>query len=152
MNQITIPPYGFEDVIVTSDDGIVRVVLEWNGEGICDEYDSDDPEDVPLIRYDIYRRCTKDDDQHDVDTICGDGFYENDEWFPVEDGSYCTQIPATAPREQIVEAAKFILNYVEDSVRCFERKKRLYETLSWIGLVNGKPYCQLGCEEFQVRT
>jgi len=34
----------------------VRVELEWIGEGYEGDYDPEDPEDVPLLRFTVYRR------------------------------------------------------------------------------------------------
>jgi hypothetical protein len=139
-----ISPYDFEDIVVVSDDGIVKVELEWIGEGEEGDYDENDPEDVPLIRYAIFRKCSKDDDENDIYSLCEIPIDDGDRWYYVQDSSYCTQLPVTAPRDQLIEAAKYILYLVEDGVRSFNREKRLYETISWVGLLDGKPYCQQG--------
>lgn len=129
----------FETIYVYSEDGLVRVDLDWIGEGIDGDYDENDSKDVPLLRYGVSRKFTKECENHEE---FQDG--EIGEWFDIEDSSYCTQLNATAPREQLIEAAQFILAHVEDNVKYFQRQKRLYEMLSWICIQDGQPYCEYG--------
>jgi hypothetical protein len=49
----------FERIEVYSEDGLVRVDLDWEGEGIDGDYDGTDPDDVPLLRYGVSRKFTK---------------------------------------------------------------------------------------------
>jgi len=129
----------FGTIEVLSDDGEVMVDLEWIGEGNCGEYNPEDPEDQPLIRYSLYRKFHMNQDPDEIANVCDVDVYEEGEWMAVEDGSYCTQLVATAPKEQLEAAAKFILEQVEDELRDFQREKRLYERLSWIKLEDGEP-------------
>jgi len=131
----------FDTLEVFSDDGEVQVELEWIGEGKEGDYDLDDQEDVPLLRYSVFRRFHITQDENKISELCECDAYNEGEWMCVKDSSYCTQLPATAPREQLVDAAKFILELVESNVRDFKREKRLYERISWMRLNNGKPVC-----------
>lgn len=134
----------FETIYVYSEDGLVRVDLDWIGEGIDGDYDENDPQDVPLLRFGVSRKFTNDcrDDRFYDLTGGHEEDYEIGEWCDVEDGSYCTQLSVTAPREQLIDAAQFILSYVESGVRDLHREKRMYESLSWICLKDGKPHCE----------
>ncbi len=134
----------FERIEVYSEDGLVRVDLEWEGEGIDGDYDGTDPDDVPLLRYGVSRKFTKECQDDKFYYLTGEDFHgrELGECVGVEDSSYCTQLPINAPREQLIEAAQFILSYVESGVRDLHHEKRMYETLSWICLQDGKPHCE----------
>jgi hypothetical protein len=134
----------FERIEVFSEDGLVRVDLDWEGEGINGDYDGTDPDDVPLLRYGISRKFTKDCRDDRFYYLTGEQYEGRQigEWCYVEDGSYCTQLPVTAPREQLIDAAQFILSYVENGVRDLNHQKRMYESLSWICLQDGKPHCE----------
>jgi hypothetical protein len=134
----------FEEIEVVSEDGLVRVTLEWIGEGIDCDYDENDPDDVPLLRYSVSRKFTKDCRDDEFYYLTGENYEGRKigEWCDVEDSSYCTQLPITAPRQQLIEAAQFILSYVESGVKNLQHEKRLYESLSWICLKDNQPYCE----------
>lgn len=92
-------------------DGL-RVDLEYIGEGYNGDYDPNDPEDEPLLRFTL------------IDVSDGD-------WNPVDDASYCTTISAyTTPIELRENVAKRILNAYLTSDR--SKWKRLGEQLSYI--------------------
>lgn len=124
----------YEEVV--SDNGIVKVVLEWIGEGACGDYDANDPGDEPLLRFSVYRKYEPG-ERMEV-------FYLDDTtpvlhcnaddlgWRPVTDGSYCTQLNANLPQEKLQQAAKHILSQVESDVTEQHRCKRLMEELSWL--------------------
>lgn len=59
-------------------EGRVHVEVEWLGEGFCGDYDPNDPHDVPLVRF-----------------VAGDLTGRRRD---AQDTSYCTLIPAYAPR------------------------------------------------------
>lgn len=134
----------FERIEVFSEDGLVRVDLDWEGEGLDGDYDGTDPDDVPLLRYGVSRKFTNECKDDRFYFLTGEDFHGRKigEWVYVEDSSYCTQLPIDAPREQLIDAAQFILSYVESGVRDLQREKRMYETLSWICLKDGKPHCE----------
>jgi hypothetical protein len=132
----------FENIEVFSEDGLVRVDLEWNFEGIDGDYDASDSDDIPLLRYAVYRKFTKD-CKNNADRLCDDfRRFKIGEWMEVDDSSYCTQLSALENRDSLIEAAQFILTYVQSGVRDFSHEKRLYELLSWVGIKDGVPYCE----------
>jgi hypothetical protein len=139
-----------EDIEVISEDGLVKVEMEYIGEGIDGDYDDKDPDDMPLMRFSIYRKITDDAEcREKMWNLTLSDFCEEEigEWVYVEDSSYCTQIWADLPTKNILEAAKFILSCVEDNVRDMKREKRLYESLSWIRFdqESGEVKCEYGC-------
>jgi hypothetical protein len=115
------------------------VSLGYIGEGNEGDYDEDDPDDVPLCRFDLYRRFHEGADQQKVEHLCGTDSYEDGEWMEVRDGSYCTQLDARLPKKLLKQAAQFILDQVSDALKNYKHEKRLYERLSWIEIKNNKP-------------
>lgn len=97
------------DVVASCED--VDVVLEDLGEGRNGEYDESDPEDVPLLRFTVF----KDGEQ-------------------VEDASYCTTIPTSASRAEQFQIAFNILSQVYEDVQAGNSVKKLCESLSHINL------------------
>ena len=100
----------------TVDGSAVRVSFVELGEGLSGEYNEADPGDVELLRF-------------DVATIV-DG-----EWETVDDGSYCTNVPAAATAEQRQSILAFVHSQLGEAPR-----KRVMEALSWVGLsADGTP-------------
>lgn len=90
----------------------LSVQLHWDCyEGWNGEYDQDDPDDSPLLRFDV-------------------NF--NDE--EMDDGSYCTQLKATDKRSLLVKATKVILSRAEDTFNT--GIKRAMEEMSWLKIEN----------------
>ena len=91
------------------------VKVEWTdlGEGLCGDYDPDDPKDVHLLRFDIYHK-------------------EHGRWIPVDDASYCTQVPVATPTLEKKRLLGVIMDEVYDSVHDGNSIKKLCERLSWI--------------------
>ena len=87
----------------------VEVELEYIGEGWGGDYDKDDPEDEPLMRFTVK--------------------YKGEE---LDDASYCTALQATLEHEILLFAATEILDEVYDEVMDRHSIKRLSERLSWI--------------------
>lgn len=102
-------------------DKLIRdnVKVEWVelGEGWNGDYDSDDPEDEELLRFDVY--------------VLIDG-----EWEMKDDASYCTRFPANATPEQRRKGLEILLNEFHDALSSDVdiSVKRLGEEMSWIGL------------------
>jgi hypothetical protein len=103
---------GFKPIIIHSKKAKgLSVELSWDcQEGWSGDYDPKDPDDEPLLRFDV---C--------LNGRCFD------------DGSYCTQLRATDPRRKLFKAARAILSEAEDSISngCF---KRTMEWMSWISV------------------
>ena len=87
------------------------------GEGLCGGYNPNDPEDMNLLRFDIYQRGNK-----------------REDWQAVEDASYCTRVPATADMEYLEVTLKTIFLRYEDALRDdpYASVKKLGEELSWL--------------------
>lgn len=96
-----------------------NIKVEWVdlGEGLCGDYNPDDPEDIPLLRFDI--------------SVLRDG-----EWEIKEDGSHCTQFPATASSAEKATGLAILMNRVRDVLAddIDASIKKLAEELSWIDL------------------
>ena len=98
-----------------------NIKVEWVelGEGLCGDYNPDDPDDIELLRFDVS--------------------YQNDkgEWLEIPDSSYCTMMPVKAPDEIRQKALQVIFNeyYHALSGHYHEHSpsvKHLGEWLSWI--------------------
>ena len=87
----------------------VTVELDDIGEGLSGDYDPKDKDDVPLLRFTVLKGNE-----------------------PVEDASYCTQVPTNIT---IVEATKIlgaIMNEVLEPIMQGHSIKKMCERLSWI--------------------
>ena len=91
----------------------VKIEIEWIGEGLDGDYNPGDPNDVPLLRFSVYKKI-------------------NNDWEAIDDASYCTQLPATITVKRALEAAGQILSLVEDTVLEGGSIKKICEKLSWI--------------------
>jgi len=109
-----------------SSDGIVMVEWVSIGEGLQGEYDPDNPEDVELLRYDAYVRSI------DPDTDEQRGLeidFMRDGWGTLQDSSYCTQTPASTPRETLKQLAQLMADRLADKLDA--GWKRTAEEMSW---------------------
>lgn len=82
-------------------------------EGWTGDYNPDDPEDNLLLRFDV-------------------SVFSDNEWQPVDNGSYCTALPATVSTDAINLALNIIMREVGDAVRSGASIKKTCENLSWI--------------------
>jgi hypothetical protein len=89
--------------------GDKRVTWEYIGEGNEGDYNPDDPEDTPLLRF----SCDK----------MVDGAWEG-----MENASYCTQMPINSSRRDLLIAAGIILEAIDTDASY----KRDLERLSWL--------------------
>ena len=125
----------FEDFSLISKDGRVKVVLEYIGEGNSGDYQPDDPDDKPLLRFSVYRRYYpgKPINPYFADDITPVEFKDAlGGWRPVTDGSYCTLLTTSLPRRLVHKAARIILEAVQEDISCEYRCKRRMEELSWL--------------------
>lgn len=79
---------------IVREQGAVRIVLSHIGEGYGGDYDSDDTDDKPLLRLDVFEPSED----------CPG------EWEYVDKSSVCTNVPATLPKADLDEIANRILS------------------------------------------
>ena len=84
-------------------------------EGLCGDYNPEDPDDIHLLRFDIY--------------IKKDG-----EWEPVDDASYCTRVPFETDTDTLVKLLYSIYKEYDNVLSSDPDTsvKKLGEALSWI--------------------
>lgn len=80
----------------------------WNG-----DYDPNDPGDDLLLRFDVSQLV-------------------NNQWESVDNGSYCTRLPATLEKQKVEKALQAIMREVYDPVTSGYSIKKTCEVLSWI--------------------
>ena len=90
--------------------------VEWVdiGEGFFGDYDPSDPDDQALLRFDVLELFE-----------CGDCGLD---WEPIDDASYCTQMPADSSEEVLRRGATMIMNATYGKTNI----KKICEELSWI--------------------
>jgi hypothetical protein len=115
-----------------SEDGVVKVELEDLGEGRGGDYDTDDPEDEPLLRFTVYRFYQAGERVEPGYTDWLRERAEQDGWLAVSAASYCTRLRADLPQEAQDRAGRYLLARVEDDVRRQRSVKKSCEGLSWI--------------------
>ena len=93
--------------------GNYKIVFVDIGEGLNGEYNPDDPDDIPLLRFDSYTLV-------------------NDDWEPIDDGSYCTQVRADAEDRVLDTLAATIAIGLADACKNGSSPKRYLERMSWI--------------------
>jgi hypothetical protein len=97
-------------------DNNVRVVLhDSTNEGWGGDYDSSDPDDQLLLRFDVDERIDN-----------------SDSWQPIDDASYCTALPASTPKDLLNKALEIIMSEVKEAVEKGYSIKKTCECLSWI--------------------
>jgi hypothetical protein len=117
--------FQFEEIAVTK--GQWMVSLEWIGEGVSGDYDSEDDEDYPMLRLTISKKDGK--------------TYE-----PENGGSFCTYLRATDDRDKLVASARLVLDRV--SKHKGEDKRFFYQSLSYIHLdEKGNPSIEVALDE-----
>lgn len=84
----------FKSLILERED--FRVTLDYVGEGVCGDYDPDDEQDEPRLRF----YCDK------LSRAYG-------EWCEVDDASYCTLFTITDPPITLLKFMLLILDVIE---------------------------------------
>lgn len=110
----------FKEIIVRSKQySKLSVSLNWDcGEGYSEYYNPDDPDDAPLLRFDV--------------------LVKNEQ---ADDGSRCTLLKATDDRKLLRQAAKAVLNQAENYYNGKEFRggfKKEMDFMSWLKIENGK--------------
>lgn len=96
----------------------VLVVWEYIGEGYEFDYQPDDPDDIPLLRFSVMALRPED----------GTAVFT-----PVDDGSYCTLMWVNAPKAVLERGANVILDTVAHNIAVKSSYRRDLEYLSWMG-------------------
>jgi len=112
-----------------------RVKVEWVelGEGVCGDYDEENPEDVELLRFDVSFLLNPDDDP----TQYSNSYVEEEPgvvWIDPGDASYCTQVPVSSTPEQRKALLEIIMDEVYEPLMDGHSVKKICERLSWIDL------------------
>jgi hypothetical protein len=87
----------------------VTVELDDIGEGLSGDYDPEDKDDIPLLRFTVLK--------------------DNE---PVEDASYCTQVPTNVTITEATKILGAIMNEVAEPLEQGYSIKKMCERLSWI--------------------
>ena len=95
--------------------GTIKVELEDIGEGWDGDYNPDDTEDEPLLRFTFLELVDED--------------FPDGKWKQIEDASYCTQLPATTPEDIQKKALKWLMDNLDR-----KHVKKCCERLSWLKL------------------
>jgi len=96
----------------------VRITLhDETGEGKNGNYNPDDPEDQPMLRFDVYE-------------------LDEGEWVEVDSASYCTALPATVSEEMMDKALMVLMRELGPGVRAGVSIKKKAERLSWLSPEN----------------
>lgn len=111
--------------LVVERDGI-RVEWVDLGEGWSGDWDEDDPDDEPLLRFDVYIHKDRLEELvgYNAEPCFSEG-YEG--WYSPQDSSYCTRMNANAPRDVLIEALEAIWASVDH-----EGCGKNLEHMSWI--------------------
>ena len=87
----------------------VTVELDDIGEGLSGDYDPEDKDDISLLRFTVL----KDDE-------------------PVDDASYCTQVPTNVTITEATKILGAIMNEVAEPLEQGYSIKKMCERISWI--------------------
>ena len=104
------------DMPVTIEGGRVRADWYNADEGICGDYNPDDPMDENLLRFDVMWKN------------------EDGEWEQIDDASYCTRTYADTAIEELTKALFIIYKEYDNVIDSYpwHSLKKLGERLSWI--------------------
>jgi hypothetical protein len=106
----------------------VKVELEHIGEGMSGDFDPDNADDAPLLRFTVLQR---------IEVDHGDRVMS--EWEQVDDASYCTLLRAdTITSPQAVQAMSMVMNAVHGPLMGSMSIKKACERLSWMRVENGR--------------
>ena len=98
-----------------------RLVLSHIGEGYFGDYDEDDPEDAPLLRFDLYEE------------VDGD-------WEMVDGCSYCTWLSDDLSEEIKQQAVELLMDKIHEAIKKGISERRVGARLSWVSYRDGQFY------------
>ena len=92
-----------------------NIKIEWTelGEGLSGDYDSDDPDDFELLRFDV-------------------SLFKNGEWSEINDASYCTMFPVNTTERHKIKGLIYLMDEIYEYASVGNSIKKLCEKLSWI--------------------
>jgi hypothetical protein len=105
----------FTDIEVIKDN--IRLVWEDIGEGWSGDYNDEDPDDTPLLRFSIDWRENA-----------------NSDWEGLDDASYCTGLPIDTDADTLCEYAESIIASLSSTKEKPTGYKRTLERWSWLGI------------------
>ena len=95
--------------------GLFKVEWEYIGEGVSGDYDEEDEDDEPLLRFSCYEKV-------------------GENWEPIDDASYCTQMTVTTPRSTLGMVLQAIMRELKDAMERGSGLKRAMEHMSWLSM------------------
>lgn len=104
------------------ENNLLQIELTYIGEGDHGDYNPNDPNDEPLIRF--YARANK-----------NFGANNDPEWEDIEDASRCTRMPITTPPEDLFKAALTMFNKFRQVVTGYPVQlsvRNITNELSWL--------------------
>ena len=81
--------------------------------GFSGDYDPDDPDDVPLVRFSCLKR-------------------EGKEFEAIDDTSYCTRIPIDTERDVLKHLAEVVMKELKRAIEGGGNPKKAMEYMSWV--------------------
>ncbi len=119
---------------MTSADGLFRARFTDIGEGLCGEYDDEDPHDEPRLRVDV-QVSQADHAAAEEDA----SLYEDDSegWWICYDGSICTDINTDTVTG--AQRARLLASLLADLTGHGESIKRIMDTFSWATATSADP-------------
>ena len=114
------------ETVMSIEDETIKIEFNNIGEGLCGDYNPNNPNDINLLRFDAY-----------VSNPDGDKEYNTD-WLPIDDASYCTRLPVNTPIDILKKKIKHIHTEYRNKISSYEdylygpSVKKLGESLSWI--------------------
>ena len=112
--------YDIDFYPLTLEQGNLRVECEWLGEGWEGDYDMDDTDDTPLLRFSVSKHTLRDDEGNLIDA-----------WEQLDDASYCTRMPVHTSSRILAVAAAVVLEEARRALDGGGSVKKPMERLSW---------------------
>ncbi len=93
----------------------VKIEMDYIGEGLSGDYQKDDPDDMPLLRFTVF--------QKELTEIT---------WKEVEEASYCTNVPVNTSRGHLVYMLENIMICIAEDIRNEKSIKKKCQEFSWL--------------------
>lgn len=96
-----------DELVYFSEDGLVKVVFDWCGEGRNGDYNPRDPDDTPLFRLDLFRKRLP--NERWPAEYGEDSESEPGDWIFLTGGSFLTALPISTPKTAVDRLMSFVL-------------------------------------------